>query len=474
MNEVKEKLIQVGLHVLTVSKNELYLHMRFLDVALSALTFEMNLETLTMGTDGEKLLFNPRYLLNTFTDQRKAVNRAYLHSLLHCIFRHLYKRQEREEELWSLACDIAVESMIDSMTYGCIQWVVSDQRQVLYDHFYEHLSVLTAEGIYRVLSNQRPGPLELESMKKLFLVDDHRFWERTQEGGGEQQGADGEDSAENKEDTLSQQPQEQPREPQQDPQQDLHREEQRKEKEQQWQAIGEQMETNMETASKEMGEGAGQTLKQLQIENRERYDYRTFLEKFAVMGEELQVDMDNFDYNYYTYGLSLYGNMPLVEPLESREIKRIREFVIVLDTSESCDGQVVRGFLTETFRILKSRESFFRQVNIHIIQCDAQVQQDAAIHSLDDLEEYIEQFKLRGFGGTDFRPAFAYVNELIENKTFSQLKGMIYFTDGDGIFPKNPPPFETAFVFLENEARDPKVPPWAIKLVLSEEEQYEY
>ena len=32
------------------------------------------------------------------------------------------------------------------------------------------------------------------------------------------------------------------------------------------------------------------------------------------------------------------------------------------------------------------------------------------------------------------------------------------------------PPFETAFVFLQNQYRDVDVPPWAIKLILGEQE----
>ena len=37
-----------------------------------------------------------------------------------------------------------------------------------------------------------------------------------------------------------------------------------------------------------------------------------------------------------------------------------------------------------------------------------------------------------------------------------------------GIFPVKMPPFETAFVFLQNQSRDVDVPPWAIKLILGE------
>ena len=64
----------------------------------------------------------------------------------------------------------------------------------------------------------------------------------------------------------------------------------------------------------------------------------------------------SFDYVFYTYGLSLYGNMPLVEPLESREISRVEDFVIVIDTSMSCSGDLVRRFLEETYDVLSEAD----------------------------------------------------------------------------------------------------------------------
>ena len=70
--------------------------------------------------------------------------------------------------------------------------------------------------------------------------------------------------------------------------------------------------------------------------------------KFAVLKEEVYVDEDSFDYAFYTYGLSLYGNMPLVEPLEYKEQHKIEDFVIVIDTSMSCSGELVKRFLEET------------------------------------------------------------------------------------------------------------------------------
>ena len=57
-------------------------------------------------------------------------------------------------------------------------------------------------------------------------------------------------------------------------------------------------------------ENAENILNQVQIENRNRYDYRKFLEKFAILKEEMQVDQDSFDYIFYNYGMEMYGNMP--------------------------------------------------------------------------------------------------------------------------------------------------------------------
>jgi len=82
--------------------------------------------------------------------------------------------------------------------------------------------------------------------------------------------------------------------------------------------------------------------------------------------------------------------------------------------------------------------------------------------------------QLHGLGGTDFRPVFEYVNGLVDRKEFENLKGLIYFTDGYGDFPKKKPPYDTAFVFVENEnntaANNYDIPSWAMKLVLREEE----
>ena len=126
-----------------------------------------------------------------------------------------------------------------------------------------------------------------------------------------------------------------------------------------WQDISEKVQVDLETFNKEKGDAAASMVQNLKEVNREKYDYTGFLKKFATMGEMMKINDDEFDYVYYTYGLSVYKNMPLVEPLEYKDVKRIKDFVIAIDTSGSVSGDLVQTFLQKTFNILKSTESFF-------------------------------------------------------------------------------------------------------------------
>lgn len=455
MNENHQQLIQLGNRILNASRNELYLSMRFLDIPLSALGYEMNLSSMYVGTDGVKILFNPRYLIQRYSSDRILVNRLYLHMLLHCILRHPFHLGNREERLWHLACDIAVESIIDSLPSPAIHLTVSDRREDTYLSLRQELTVLSAEGIYRVIEKKSWTEQEFGKLQLEFWVDDHVFWEKKKEEEEEQE----QQEQDKKQDQEEEQEQEEQDSSQRQQALEAH-----------WQEISEKVETNLETFSREFGEEAGEMMQVLKVENREKYDYRSFLQKFTTLKEDMRMDEDSFDYVFYTYGLSLYGNMPLLEALEYKESKKVEELVIAIDTSESCDGAVVEGFLSETFAILKNSQSFFHTFNVRILQSDMKIQSDTKITTLEELEDFMAHFTLKGSGGTDFRPVFAYVNQLIEEKAFQSLKGLLYFTDGYGTFPKQRPAYDTAFIFLQEEYHEVSVPPWAMKVVLGPED----
>ncbi|MDD6785315.1 MAG: VWA-like domain-containing protein [Eggerthellales bacterium] len=235
-----------------------------------------------------------------------------------------------------------------------------------------------------------------------------------------------------------------------------------------WNRVAKALSVNLQTYAKARGKSLTSMIDELEESTHERVDYGDFLRQFAIPGEVLKVSEDEFDYIFYTYGLNLYGNLPLIEPLEYRDEKRIREFVIVIDTSGSVQGEIVRKFIDTTFDILKSTEAFFERIHVRIIQCDAQVQSDDVITSLDELKEWGRTMKIYGGGGTDFAPAFQYVDSLIEQGEFENLGGLIYFTDGWGDYPNWMPEYKTAFVFYDEDYRPELVPTWAVQIVLDE------
>ena len=236
-----------------------------------------------------------------------------------------------------------------------------------------------------------------------------------------------------------------------------------------WRKISERVKADIKSFSKDKN-NAESMAENLGEATRERYDYSDFLRHFMVLGESVQVNDEEFDYIYYTYGFQTYGNMPLVEPLEYCDTNKIKDFVIAIDTSASCRGKIVQAFLQKTYNIMQESENFFAKINVHIIQCDSEIKQDTKITQKAEFDAFMQQGKLTGFGSTDFRPVFAYVEELQKAGEFEDLKGLIYFTDGYGIYPERMPDYEVAFVFLNEDENRPKVPPWAIRLVLEDEE----
>ena len=438
--ERAERLQEIGSSILRAARDELYLGMRFLDVALSSFSYQMDGQVHGFGTDGRVMYFQPQMLGGLYRENRILVNRGYLHMVFHCIFRHFAwsgtegkKRADDgitiQERMRDLSCDIAVEHMIDGMNYRSIRFSRSLLRRETYRLLEKEGKTLNAQRVYKILSEWNLNEKDLTNLEQEFRTDDHRYWES--------------------------------KKPDQKPNPMLSRK---------WGEINDGIETDLETFSQEAGERDGGFLEQIKTENRSRYDYREFLRKFAVFHEELAVDDDSFDHNFYTYGLRLYGNMPLIEPQEWREVKKIEEFVIVIDTSMSCSGELVRKFLEETRQVLSDSGSYFKKVHIRILQCDDQVRSDQLITSAEELKAYMEHLKLYGNGGTDFRPAFTYVNQLLAAGEFQNLKGLLYFTDGKGTFPGKRPPYETAFILFREDYKEVTVPAWAIRLVLDEED----
>lgn len=451
-----ERLREISEKILEQTRTDLYLSLHFLGESLDSLPWQMDLSTTSIGTDAEFMRYNPRFLMQTFMQEPKWMARTYLHIILHCLLLHpmaeIPRVADQDRLLWNLACDIAVESIIDSLEdCPAVSRVLPDFRAEWYERLGAEMKVLTAEKIYRYFMENPPDPVSEEKLVIEFTLCDHGFWEELTEKEKKNSGEDKET-------------------PSQDPEG-----KQREDLEKSWQNRSERMMAELENSGTHLGQMTGTLTRILAVQNRKRMSYRDFLKRYAYVREEARVDPDSFDYGFYNYGMELYGNMPLMEENEYRESKKVEELVIVIDTSASTQANLVQHFLNETASILRSRETFFHRIELRILECDNQVQKDILIRSPEEMQKYLETFEVSGGFGTDFRPAFEYVEKLRTEGHLKNLRGLLYFTDGAGIYPSRPTKYETVFVFRSDENFFEKhVPDWCVKVYLGEGDRIEY
>ena len=87
---------RMGGEVLAVLRSELYLDFRFLDQALGALTPVPDERCGVLATDGRSLFYQPSALLRLYRENPKYLKRLYLHTIFHCVFRHLWLQGSRD------------------------------------------------------------------------------------------------------------------------------------------------------------------------------------------------------------------------------------------------------------------------------------------------------------------------------------------------------------------------------------------
>ena len=568
-------LNDLGSRILNQSRYELSLSMRHLARALDRLPYEMDFNTQRMGTEGERIHFHPEFIFQLFMESPQKLNRLYMHSLLHCLFRHMFKNEDKKEELWNMACDIHVEYVLDSLDVDLLKRPAGEYRENTFQRLEEKIKTLSAERIYQYLEEADLDYDAWERLEREFYKDDHVFWKVIdrkdapgQEGEGDSDGGplplpedftphdnpsreenEGEKkdsgdntSAENSEDkdkspresksseesssqsgtpsngegkevknqeagnqesenrgsegegntgegnsgedsqgvakqedsqsgnSSGKKQEERKKTENRKPTGQENREEREAKKKRddlskEWEDISKRTEQEIEHSSKEKQEEQGSLAWFLRLEQKKYTDFRDFLRRLSVDREEMEVDLDSFDYGYYYYGLEQYGNMPLIEENEYREGRKLQELVIAIDTSHSTKGEMVKGFLEETAGILKQKDAFFQKVKVHILECDDELRKDICLENVEDLEQYSKNFAVKGGYGTDFRPVFRYVSDLQKRGELKNLKGLMYFTDGKGRYPKEAPPYVTAFVFPKGEdIDDDNVPFWAMKL----------
>ena len=65
-----------------------------------------------------------RGIIDIFKSNGKYLDRAYLHSVLHCLFFICGQKEKRDDLLWNTACDIMTEYTIDMMDKPCTKRIL--------------------------------------------------------------------------------------------------------------------------------------------------------------------------------------------------------------------------------------------------------------------------------------------------------------------------------------------------------------
>lgn len=138
-------------------------------------------------------------------------------------------------------------------------------------------------------------------------------------------------------------------------------------------------------------------------------------------------------------------HMPADIYLPTLHSETMGEIVIAIDTSGSiyCDTELFRRFMGEVDDVLGR----VRPSKTTLLQCDTRVTDVVEYRPGDRVEP---NFKLKGGGGTDFRPVFDWVE-----KGNASPRVLVFFTDGYGEYPSTPPGYDVLWVDYGNYDRYP-------------------
>ena len=411
----------IAYRIVALARDSVTAELRFLARAAARLSPAVN-DTLSLATDGRVLLFEPWFVFYLFRQGRGTVDRAYLHTLLHCIFCHFYVRGDIDRPLWDLACDVAVENVIHGLMLPAFASKNADAQQELLGELCEQGVRMTAEHLYRHFKDCALRPEDVRELHAPFRTDVHSLWYES----------DGPVDETVKAELMEE-----------------------------WREIAERLSNEPETAG-----ALAQNLRALLPSGRR---YTEFLRRFGTLSETMRLSEDEFDQGYYAFGLRHYGNIPLVEPLEYSDRRALRDLVIAIDTSGSVEGELVQSFLQHTYDILMTSSNFQNSFCVRIIQCDDRLREDVTLRTREEFARYAEHVTVKGLGATDFRPVFDLVGKAIGSGELSPDCALLYFTDGDGAYPEAAPEFDTAFIVFGDRGVG-KLPAWARQVALTEED----
>lgn len=365
----------------------------------------------TTATDARFFYYNPGYIGRLSLEQTQFV---LAHEAMHCALSHFARRNHRQKHRWDVACDYAVNMILDDER-------MQGPESSLMDAAYRGL---TAEEIYPLLHEDPPEQ----------TLDQHLFdQEQNNESEGEpdereagpgagaetdgeqNEGGSGKSSSARQEQSGTEANPEDGAEGQESPPsppQDTDK-------------LDEQWQNRLAAAAqaaKQAGKMSPSMLRLVDDLLAPRLPWRALLARFMM-------NVARDDYSFQR--LSRREGEALMPRLYSQGLN----VVVVLDTSGSIQDDELREFLAEVDAL------------------KAQVRAEVTLHACDDKlaeggpwryaiwESLQLPPELHGGGGTDFRPVFEWLD-----KEHAQPDLVVYFTDAEGRFPEREPHYPVVWL----------------------------
>lgn len=403
---------------------------------LSKMQWEENEKAVSgLATDGMKFFYNPLRILQ---GHKERLKKEILHIIFHGLLGHFQIKDDYE--------DILCRDMImDIQVMYLMQRSEPEWRELAYDikKYEKLLNKDFSIGQYQYLTRVKEK-VNLEAYKYGCGMDDHGFWDS---GNGKEQGKQliifWKDSRNMVFGTV----------------------------------VGGEGEENLSQRMKKLahmlgraknkgyGTEAGFRNDYFEIGKKGEKDYGELLQNLFGLQEVSREDPDSIDPMYYHYGMELYEDMPLIEPIECSERACIDTIVIAVDVSGSCmEEKLMKVFWGETYHCIRCLQGKQAEGEVLLLQCDTIIQKEKWF-SLGDITEIPERAEVTGSGGTSFIPVFERVEEL--KAAGKKVNALLYLTDGYGLYPKEKPDYPVYFVLPKGTANYQYGPEWIEKVYLS-------
>jgi len=321
----------------------------------------------TAATDGRNLYFNTEFFSKMTS---KEIEFVIAHEILHCVFDHMTRREDRDPQLHNIACDYIVNNTLVRDNIGEKPKDVEIFQDWKYDGW-------ASEAVYDDI--YKKGKEKMEQLGK--LLDEHIDWEK-----GESTGSGNDQNKDKKKGKAPA----------------YSKEEMEK--------IKNEIKESMMAAAQ--AAGAGNLPKEV-----ERI-IQQFTEPKMNWRELLQQQIQSVVKNDYTFARPSRKGWHSGVILPGTNYDETIDICIAIDTSGSIMNEQVEDFLGEVQGIMDQ----YKDYNIKIWCFDTEVHNEQDFNASGDA---IDSYQMAGGGGTDFMANWNYMkdNDIMPKK-------FIMFTDG--------------------------------------------